>query len=284
MDRAYALSLKQFLHTFAKDDAARLLSYLPEGEEQELASFPDSVEFKPHSIDDELEKIHYTWFVPFLETFAKSDAHFLASALSDTKFLKIKRRLHFSEKKIPLTETGKRFAHQTLYHWLVKSKEGYTPKNLVPRHPLKELLALSKNELFLTFDYLGLHDLAVDLQKVVETKKIQALKKALSENQSKYIEDIVKHGEPIAFKRLELEFWDGDLDTLHTMVHTRGINRISKALYGCPPSLLWHIRHSLDTGRARLLDRFLVNPHNEKVQDILLNQVLKAVKHVQGGI
>lgn len=283
MDRVYALSLKQFLTTFAASDASRLSSYLPEDEQNEIAQMPAHTETVSHSIAEELEQIHYTWFIPFLETFAKSDAHFLASSLSDTKYQKLKRRLHFEAAKTPLTETGTRFAHQTLYHWLVKSKEGYTPKSLVPTHPLRTLLALSKKELFLTFDYLGLHDLAVDLKKIVEIKKIKALKHALTKEQSSYVEMLVKHGEPIAFKRLELEFWDGDTDTLHTMVHTRGINRISKALYGCPPSLLWHIRHSLDTGRARLLDRFLVNPHNEKVQDILLSQVLKAVQHVQEG-
>lgn len=283
MKTAAYLSLLVFLERYAKGRRDTLLSYLSSADRAKLERLPpieraDTIQFL--SCFERLQRIHYSWFIPYLETFAPSDAHYFASIFSDEIYAKLAHSLSLPQEKIPLTEVGKTFFAQTFYHLFSSQSDEYIPLELLPHHPLVELLYLPKNELLLTFDYLGLHDLSIDLKRILEAQKLKALHKSLSPAKKEYVAQLLKKGEPVAFKYLELEFWDGNEQELAHKLHLRGINRVSKALFGCHPSLLWHIRHTLDTGRAKMLDHFCVNPKNEKMQDMLTKQILGAVAYV----
>lgn len=280
MKTAVYLSLSVFLERYAKDRKEELLTYLPEADRQKITALPPIETQQLLSCAERLQRIHYSWFIPFLETYATSDIHYFASIFPDATYKKLMEAFGLPHKKIALTRLGIRFFSQTLYHLFASSITDYIPIELLPKHPLLKLLQLSKKDLLLMFDYLGLHDLAIDLKRIVETKKLKALHSTLSSSKKEYVAKILKKGEPISFKYLELEFWDGNIQELSNKLHLRGINRVSKALFGCHPALLWHFRHTLDTGRAKMLDHFCVNPKNEKMQDILTSQILNTVEYI----
>jgi len=286
MKTAAHLSLLVFLERYAKDRKDSLMGSLAKNDLAQLQSLPpleapETIHFL--SCQERLERVHYSWFLPFLETFASSDAHYFASIFSDEVYKKIADPLQLPKRKIPLTEVGKRFFSQTLYRLFSSGTADYIPIELLPKHPLLQLLHLSKRDLLLTFDYLGLHDLVIDLKRVLESQKLKALHGTLTPAKKEYVAKLLKKGEPISFKNLDLEFWSGDTEELCNKLHLRGINRVSKALFGCHPSLLWHVRHTLDTGRAKMLDHFCVNPKNEKMQDILTSQIINAVEYITTG-
>lgn len=283
MNTASSLALLLFITRFSAQKRDELLRFLPEDMRNNMQNI-----HPPHtagllSCEERLMNIHYSWVSPLLQNYAKEDKHYFASLFPKDKYEKIRQTLQLPKRQIPLTDIARTFLSQVLYTWFVHEQPGYIPVELLPKHPLATLLSLSKKELLLTFDYLGLHDLVIDLKRMVEAKKLQGLQQALTKEKRAYVQKLMKRGEPIQFKYLELEHWDGDRDHLNTLLHTRGINRVSKALYGCPESILWHVKHGLDVGRAKMIDTFLVNPKNQKVQDILLSQVLEAVEYVKTG-
>ncbi len=283
MSRATHLALSAFLHRFTPQKREQMLGYLPEEEKQEAES--DFLGFESASVrflsaHDRLMSIHYSWIIPYLETYTKEDAHAFASLFPESTYTKISEALHLPQNPMKLTHIGQRFYAQTLYRMIAIESPQYIPIELLPQHPLDVLLSLSKTKLHLTFDYLGLHDLAVDLKKMVQSHTMKSIHAALTPSKRTYVGKVMKEGEPITFKYLELDLWDGNEKQLANTLHLRGINRVSKALFGCHPSFLWHIRHRLDTGRAKMLDHFCINPKNEKMQQTLSSQVLKVIEHV----
>ena len=67
---------------------------------------------------------------------------------------------------------------------------------------------------------------------------------------------------------------------LKAILHHRGFNRLAKALFGCHPSLLWHISHKLDTGRTKVLRKFYTDINNDEALKSLTNQILELIPKV----
>jgi hypothetical protein len=102
----------------------------------------------------------------------------------------------------------------------------------------------------------------------------------LSKLQKDYLYELKKTIEPIAFKSIGLNHWNGDESLLKKILHQRGLNRLSKALSQSHHSLLWHLSHKLDMGRASIVKALFKDLKNKKAHTILVSQVCELLNKV----
>lgn len=257
-----------------------LLRYVSDHEQEKLASVPlpsqDPFSYTI-SMEDRLQAIHYSWLITYLEPFSEADKVKILSALAPLQAEKLKSHFKMDDPLIPLSPHTKRFLQHALYEWLTSEQKEFIPLEFLPAHPLNPLLNLSKNGIQNLVDFLGLHDLSLEIKKVVKSEQIKKIQKALSKIQRDYLKGLLKGKEPVSFARLNLDGWDGSEDKLKKILHHRGFNRLGKALFGCHPSLIWHISRRIDTGRTKILRKFFTDINNEKAQEALTNQIIELI-------
>ena len=64
------------------------------------------------------------------------------------------------------------------------------------------------------------------------------------------------HKDKVATPSLGLDKWRGNCEKLKTVLQTRGLVRLGKALSGEHPDFIWHLIHILDTGRGQALLKY----------------------------
>lgn len=261
-----------FLQSLSREDQEKLRGIKPSEHDPFTTSLTTA---------ERIVNIHWSWLISFLEPFAENDKLMILSALSEEQASKLRKHFKIQESLPPLAPHGKNYLLSAIYHWLISDQKGFVPLEFLPKHPLNPLLTLSKGELQTLVNYLGLHDLAIEIKHVVKAEQIKKIQKVLSKSQQDYLKKLLKEKEPASFSRLNLDGWDGKEETLKGILHHRGFNRLAKALFGCHPSLLWHICHTLDTGRTKILRKFFTDINNEQVQELLVKQVLELIPRVQ---
>ena len=257
-----------------------LLRYLSSEEQEKLNRITPVAQdpfTAPLSTEQRINRIHYSWLIAFLEPFTDKDRALIISTLSTTQEKKLRTHFNIHQSPLVISSHIKNYVLRTIFHWLISDQKELIPMEFLPYHSLNELLTLSKPLLQTLVDYLGLHDLAVETQLVIKTKQIHKIQRALSKSQRTYLKILLTKKEPISFARLNLKGWNGDEAMLKGILHCRGFNRLAKALFGCHPSLLWHLCHTLDIGRNKILRRFLIDINNEQIQEILTQQVLELI-------
>ncbi len=236
------------------------------------------------TMEDRLERIHYSWLIPFLEPFAETDKTKILSVLSPPQSTKLQKHFKMENPLQPLEGIAKNYMISAVYEWLTSDQKEFLPFEFLPEHPLNALLDLSKKMLQNLVNYLGLHDLAQELKHVIKSEKIKKIQKILTKDESQYVQSLLKTKESLSFARLNLDGWNGDGDKLRDILHHRGFNRLAKALFGCHPSLLWHICHRLDTGRTKILRKFFTNINNDEAHQTLKNQILGLIPKVNKAL
>ncbi|WP_194848001.1 hypothetical protein [Candidatus Neptunochlamydia vexilliferae] len=271
------LTFESLLTRGGEEKKSVFLRYLTPQEQAKLNAFPpprtDPLSH-PYSMEERVGGIHYSWLIPFLEPFGESDKSLILSALEKTPAQKLQNHFKTSLTLSPLKPPAKNYLLSAIYCWLNADQKEFLPLEFLPDHPLNAILSLSKKELQTLVDYLGLHDLAIELKHVIKAEQIKKIQKVLSQKEQEYLKNLLKTKEPLSFSRLNLDGWGGDEEELKSILHHRGFNRLGKALFGCHPSLLWHICHKLDTGRANILKKFFIDIKNEQAHQALIQQTL----------
>ncbi|NGX51212.1 MAG: hypothetical protein K1060chlam2_01074 [Chlamydiae bacterium] len=284
MNTASWIAFRDLLERCERDKKAALMHYLSR-EEQEKLGEVSSPEQNPFvsclSTEQRIANVHWSWLIPFLEPFAEKDKLLILSALDKVPAEKLRKQFKISKPLPSPSSHGLSYLHSAIYHWLISDQKGFIPLEFLPQHPLNGLLTLSKSELQILINYLGLHDLAVEFKHIIKAEQIKKIQKVLTTVQQDFLKSLLKGKEPLSFTRLNLDSWNGDEEKLRSILHYRGFNRLGKALFGCHPSLLWHICHTLDTGRTKILKKFFTDINNMKIQELLVKQVLELIPMVQ---
>lgn len=248
-------------------------------------SLPKNISFDAlPSLKTRLANIHYSWFIPFLEPFSERDKVHILSAIETPQAEKLKALLKLPDELKSLSFHVTNYLQETLFSYLISDQKEFVPEELLPDHPFNSLLLLSKNKLQMLATYLGLHDLVLELKHVVKAEQIKKIQKILTPTEQSYVKKLLKQKEPVSFARLNLDKWDGNEEKLKKILHHRGFNRLGKALFGCHPSLLWHLCHRLDTGRTKVLRKFFTDTNNKQAQEKLIHQTLELVEFIQANL
>jgi hypothetical protein len=280
MNTASWIAFRDLLEKGGPNKKMALLRYISDEEREKLSEVPlpsrDPFSYAI-SMQERVCAIHYSWLITFLEPFSEKDKIKILSALEPTQAEKLKNHFKIEDPLETLSPHTERFLLRSIYEWLVSEQKEFIPLEFLPSHPLNPILDLSKSSIQHLVDFLGLHDLSLELKKVVKTDQIKKIQKALSKVQRDYLKNLLKGKEPVSFARLNLDGWDGNEEQLKKILHHRGFNRLSKALFGCHPSLMWHITHRLDTGRTKILRKFFTDINNDQAQEALTNQIVDLI-------
>ena len=266
----YTPEKKLELFSFLPGDIAQKLEHMKEDTStQSDLSLP---------LITKLHRVHYTWYIPLLEQYSEEDQLLVMSLLSDFQRKKLCGIFDLDEPDISLSNLSKNFIAKTVFTSLKSDQKEFIPREFLPFSPLNVLLTLSKSKLVEIIDYLGLHDLSHEVKMILQVDTLKKIEESLSKEKLQYLKTLLKKKEPIAFKKMNLDAWNGNKEMLLKVIHQRGLNRLAKALYGSHPSMRWNLLHILDVGRARLLQKLCSDLKNDKAKHVLFEQITELVR------
>lgn len=223
------------------------------------------------AVCEQLNAIHFSWFVPHLRSLTEKEAKLFASCLSFEQIKELKQALMLSPSFPKPTVLAKKYLTQELFR--IIAPENLIPPCFLPQHPLLALLNLSTIQLNTLIELLAMHDLAMEIHQIISTQKLKLIDSMLTKEQTMYLKSLPQK-EPVVFKKIGLSEWNADIDVLKNALTQRGINRLAKAIYPIHASFIWHISHHLDREKGMLLTQLSTSTNAPKAADLLQNQIL----------
>lgn len=264
---------KQF---FTEEQQKKLLHYFPTDDLPHLAE--SKTVFRISHIFQEykavLSHIHYTWFFPILQKLSQPEQTLLMSVLAKEISTRLQASLSDDVPQLQLHPIMQEFASTYLMKELLQGIS-YLSMETLPQHPLNRLLELSSKELKKLIITLGLHDLAIDMRKLIRSSILKALQQSLSPKELSYVRKLQDRQENVQLSSLHLDKWDGQKATLERLIFMCGINRLTKALYPCHPLLLWNISHRLDRSFHSTIYSLYTDIKNKRIKEKLIHDILE---------
>lgn len=222
-----------------------------------------------------LPEIHYTWLK---EPLLKQDAAFqegILRCLTPVQQKGLTKELGRVYNPSPLNPFLKKFYFAHLYSAFPLLHEALpTAYNEVG--PLDFIAELSKKSLINLIDNLAMFDLAHEMKKIVETKRLNALYTSLSANQQEFLRKCLHLKDRMVPTKMQIDNLTGKEFILQ--LHKRGLSRLGVALSGQNEDLIWLIVHKLDQGRGMLLKRAVKKEAVPVITEAVIQQVQMANK------
>lgn len=268
--------LKAFLSRCPPEKSRALERFLPEGERlflEKLPPFNEEVTPEAFINGGMLEKVHWSWFLPTLETYPETEQKLFLSSVSPHAAKNLAKALQISMPSNGITEVARSFFRHILLQSLTGPEDRLLPANYLPPSPLSPLLNFTKKELIRLIDSLSIYDLASELRQIVETKILKKIYSFLSEEERKFLKIASAHKEHFVLTRTGLSAWDGTEESFRTLLHRRGLARLGAALSGQHPDFIWIICHQLDIGRGNALFKLCAKEAVHGVSDVIIRQI-----------
>ncbi len=284
MKRLGWIVCKALIERKQKGLKASLLSFLPPNHKDLFLHLPTISEGLCSELDlknDILERTHYSWYLPFLRSFPEKEILFFLSSLPQHVAEKLRTSLKIHHSYVPISLTAQRFFTQKLTDFLLTTNSDLLPIKALKASSLHLLLSVPYETFFYAINLLGLHDLAAELPLIIDSHKLKAIYGLFPKEKQTFLKMLSLKKEPILFKRIEINKWDGKEDSLLLPLFQRGVNRLAKALYPESEDFIWYIKHTLDVETAQLFQSLHRPIENAKVYGILANQVLEALTFAQ---
>ncbi len=209
-----------------------------------------------------LHFVHPSWIAPILRTLTEGEIHLFLSCLEPAKADMLRSALLLKKVEISPSDFSAEYFHRWLWQQLSQATPHLLPMPCLPESPLNDLLLLSDDELSNLINLLAMHDVNTEIRHIIETAKLKHISQALSKEQQQYLLKIKQKKEKVVFKPINLANWSGNAIQLKTLLRHRGMNRLAKALNKEHPSLIWYVKHRLNTEEAALFEKLLDNLHN----------------------
>lgn len=271
--------LRVLMNRYHADNTESVLKGLPSDQAQQILSQStkaSSVEVPFAHSSDLIEQIHFSWFTPILKQLPPKLQEIFVAALPPSMINRVAHAMDLAILDISLSKPVKSYLMNVLYSKL--NHHDVLPLEYLPSTSLTQLAQLKKEELERLVDYLGLYDLAEEIRHIVDKKKLQRIYESLSKKRQTYLKTCLHQKLIVHSPKLNLDAWDGQDWKLHKILHRRGMIRLGYALSGQDPDLIWHITHSFDTGRAKLLAKHCSDKEIPKVTPVLVQQIQDLIK------
>lgn len=279
-----ALMLRVLMNRYHGGPVESILKGLPDELSERVQQLHiNSTFIKPalNTPEDAIQQIHYSWFLKKIEKFSPEKQALLLSIIPKSQASKIRKILNSPTPSSSATQSfviSKKMSHfllNQLYREL--DIEEITPVTYLPQTIMTPLASLSKDDLIKLIDYLGLFDLSQEISRIVSKQLLEKLFQSLSQKKCIFLKECLRHKDKLETERLRLEHWDGSPEKLTKLLHHKGLLRLAYALSGQEPDLLWHISHTLDSGRGEKLMRYYSKTEIPAVTESLKKQVIKVL-------
>lgn len=284
MDKVAWSVFNAFIHRRDPNKRDALLSLLPEDKRQ-IAKALSPTEKDPltSSFDehDLIDSVHPSWLSSLIRGAPDGELGLYLAALSPEASLRIQKELLYSKPLLEIPPIAKGYIRQQLFLHLLDAEADFLPASMLPHSPLTSLLDLNPYQLKTIVEFLGLHDLSVDMKQIIDSARLKKIQACLQPEAQNYLAHLASKKEPVLFKKLELSHWDGRSDTLKKVIYQRGMNRLAKALFPEHPMLKWHIARRLSTEDAPVLYSLCKPLEHEKAYALLVHQILEVMPLTQ---
>lgn len=287
MNKTAWIVCNAFLSKAGPDKKDALVRFLPQSQQELLTTLatPEKDPLKA-SFDSSklLQMVHPSWFTSFLRSLPEAEVRLFLGSFPENTAKKLQKALLFSRPILPLTPLAKKYLQSLLVQQLQSGHPDLLLIELLPHSALNTLLDVSHEAMQLLVEYLGLHDLAVEIRQIIDTMKLKKIHSVLSPDQEAYLKGLLQKKEAVLFKRMELTKWDGKSESLEKVLYHRGLNRLAKALYPENTSLLWYISHMLPWEEANSLQSLCKPLEHAKAAALLSHQILEILPIIQNKL
>jgi len=278
MTSKQSLLFKVLLNRFQPGVNASFLKSLPPDESQEImkqTATSQDAEIMLTWPYDLITRVHYSWLVPALQEMPEDLRPSVIASLNPSQAVGLRNMLKIpaqtAEQK-PLADPLKKFMCNLLFRrW---NPQDAMPGQYLPPTQLSPLLNLDKTQLVEVINFLAIYDLAEAIRHIVDKKYLRAIYLAIDQKQQHFLRLCLHKKEKLAAPGLSIEKWDQKPETLNLLLHRRGLLRLGKTLCGQHPSFVWHIVHTLDTGRAATISLYYRENAIPNVSPLLIQQIL----------
>jgi hypothetical protein len=194
-----------------------------------------------------LKNLHHTWIKPILDQMPERLHPLIISALNPDQIA----GLQASQPPLNLSPPVKNFFLNYIFNAL--NTEDHLPIEYLPLTELTPLSTWTKGQLVNLADFLGLHDLASEVRRIVNKDYLRNIYSCLTPHQYNYLNICLHQRERIVAPRLGIDPSVKDCTKLKQTVHKRGLMRLGRSLCGEHADLVWYISHILDRGRGKIL-------------------------------
>ncbi len=263
LNRFHEGDMESVLHGLPEDDARTVLS-------QDVVSkelFPAVA--RPQEL---IKRIHYSWIAPEIKKLPSNMQTMILSALPEEYTLKVSQFLEKEPPPMKLSSPIKSFVLGNLYSKILPKE--VLPPEYLPESPLSFLGTTSKKELLQLFDFLGMYDLAKEIRHIVDKEKLKKIYQCITPKRREFLRFCLHQPEKLVSEGLKLERWDGDCNKLRRLLHRKGMMRLAYAVSGQHPDLMWHIIHTLDTGRGEIISKNYSKEEIAGITPVLSQQLL----------
>ena len=272
--------LNSLIDSLTPDKKEVFLRYFSDKDRQEIEENPGvliDLPIKPQSKTKILHSIHYSWFIPIIQSYSLHPHYFL-SALTKTQTKKILPYLKEPPSEEEIMPLAKKYFSNLLLYSLIGEKNDLLDPKFLPPSRLNILLLLTKEQIVSVIDYLGLYDLAKIIFQIVDPNALKTIERDLPKKKREFLQSILQKKQTLSFPPLQ---WDKDPQSLAFTVHKRGLLRFAKAFCFQHKDFLWYISHKLDIGRGNTLIKQSQKKIDEKVSDLLIDDIFTILSYLQ---
>lgn len=278
------LMLRILLNRYHLKGSDALLRYLPAEDQDALKAQGIQTDQAAAALEQPLyliQRMHYTWLLPIFQKIPQELYASFLSLFSDATLSKLRTLLRLPSNSTPITLSPpvKQFLIDHFYQLM--DIQHLLPLAFLPESPLTPLAKCCSKELNSCIDFLGLYDLTEEVKHVIDTKRLKQLRASLTDSQWSFLQHCLRQSDKMAAPSLKLKEWSGDKEELKKMLHKRGLLRLSKALCGQHPDLVWYIVHAFDLGRGSSLNKLISPTPVAGVTPFLVQQVLTVMNFLK---
>ncbi|MFA6119542.1 MAG: hypothetical protein WCT85_00510 [Parachlamydiales bacterium] len=272
---------KMFLE---KSENERLLKYLTESEISKLKSIPPfskKLEIKKNFPDSLIDAIHYSWFIPFLNSYTNEESSLFLSAMKISNRKPLQDILGISELNDEINPNLKSFLKHQLISSLIRKEDTLLPIECLFESKMNILLTLTKKQLIKLIDYLSLYDLVKEMKYILDKDKLKKIYSYLSKDEKKFANSLLNYVEPFATQRMIIDKFFENKKKFRNFLHIRGLMRLAYALSGESLDLIWYVCHYLDIGRGNFLFKECKKEKVMMVSEVIRSEILKIIQLIK---
>jgi hypothetical protein len=259
MNRKSWIAFYALLNDFTKGATNQYLQFLPEDIQGELESYQiyeeGALKLFPNP-SELVKKIHYSWLANTFKDLSDEVFPLYMSTLSKEQLAGLEKLLKKEWKKVELTPFGENFILTNIYKKYIKEQESL-PVAVLPQSGLNKLLNFDKRQVISLIDFFGLAELAVEIKDLNKDYIVDKIYACLPIDKKQYLEKCVEGVGGVALSSFQIDKWDGDKEKLAILLHQKGLMRMAISLSAQDTSMVWHVCHKLDTGRAEVIQKYV---------------------------